>query len=259
MPILEAATTKSEAAYRQPNPAQTPARRSEAQTGSELFSSMKLESEGDQVKNGRLNFDALAASWDDEPGRIKLAKDIFNAIQSEISLTSDTIALDFGCGTGLLTLPLGASVGSMTGVDTSRGMLDIVQSKVEKQGMNHVRCLFLDLENGGALEGEYDLIVSSMTFHHVEQIKPLLTQFYNLLRPSGFICLADLDPEEGRFHGDNTGVFHFGFDRNALRRDLEEVGFRSVRHRTAATVVKPTTSGKDQAFTVFLLVGERIS
>ena len=27
------------------------------------------------------------------------------------------------------------------------------------------------------------------------------------------ICIADLYPEEGLFHSDSQGVFHFGFDR----------------------------------------------
>ncbi len=71
------------------------------------------------------DFDKEAALWDENPGRVKVAKDVAAAILQNVTITADMRALDFGCGTGLVTLQLQPLVKSITGMDSSRGMLDI--------------------------------------------------------------------------------------------------------------------------------------
>lgn len=45
-----------------------------------------------------------AASWDENPARMKLAEDVAHAIAQHVPIRSSFDALDIGCGTGLLTL-----------------------------------------------------------------------------------------------------------------------------------------------------------
>jgi SAM-dependent methyltransferase len=203
------------------------------------------------------DFDKEAATWDEVPARIKLANNIATAISKEILLTSHTDVLDFGCGTGLLTLKLQPLVHSITGVDSSPGMLNVLKAKIAKQNLLNVKAQYLDTEQGDILEGTYHLIVSGMTFHHVKEIIPLLDQFYGILAPSGYLCIADLDLDDGKFHDNNDGIFHFGFDRALLRRDFMEVGFYDIRDRTAAEVRKPDSEGGMRLFTVFLMTGRK--
>ena len=209
------------------------------------------------IKDEKRDFDSEATSWDKEPGRVKLATDITGAIRNDVALTSDLDALDFGCGTGLVALQLQPFIHSITGVDGSQVMIDILKQKIEKKNLTNVKTRFFDMEKGDVLEGRYHLIVSSMTFHHIKEIKALLDQFYHVALPSGYLCIADLDPEEGLFHSDNSGVIHFGFDRDRLCRLLIEAGFENVRHRTATTVMKPIHDGKMVEFTVFLMTGRK--
>jgi Methylase involved in ubiquinone/menaquinone biosynthesis len=209
------------------------------------------------IKDEKRDFDSEAATWDIEPGRVKLATDITGAIRKDVALTSAMDALDFGCGTGLVTLQLQPFVHSITGVDSSQGMIDILKQKIEKKNLTNVKTQFFDMEKGDVLEGRYHLIVSSMTFHHIKEIKALLDQFYHVALPSGYLCIADLDPEAGLFHSDNRGISHFGFDRDRMRQLFIEAGFDNVRHRTAATVMKPIHDGKMVEFTVFLMTGRK--
>lgn len=209
------------------------------------------------IKDERRDFDSEAASWDEKPGRVKLAADIAGAIIKEIPLNANMDVLDFGCGTGLLSLQLQPFVRSITGVDSAQGMIDVLTQKIEKKNLTNVRTLFFDMSRGDVLEGRYHLIVSSMTLHHVNEIKNILDQFYHVALPSGYVCLADLDSEGGLFHSDNIGVMHFGFDRERVGQLLIEVGFDQVRHRTAATVMKPVHDGKMVEFSVFLVTGRR--
>jgi ubiquinone/menaquinone biosynthesis C-methylase UbiE len=203
------------------------------------------------------DFNKEAATWDEVPARVKLANDITAAISNEILLTSHMDVLDFGCGTGLLTLKLQPHVHSITGVDSSRGMLDVLKAKIDNQNLPNVKTRYLDTEQGDIIEGTYHLIVSGMTFHHVKEIRPLLDQFFRILAPSGYLCIADLDLDDGKFHDNNDGIFHFGFDRALLYRDFMEAGFDDIRDRTAAEVMKPNPESGIQPFTVFLMTGRK--
>ena len=201
------------------------------------------------------DFDKAAARWDEEPTRVRLGQDVASAIARAVPLGPTMDVLDFGCGTGIVTLQLAPSVGFVTGVDSSQGMLEVLNAKIDRQGRTNVTTR--RLHPGDALAGAHDLIVSSMTLHHIEDIDALLTQFFRSLKAPGWLCVADLDPEQGEFHEDNTGVFHFGFERAALRRALVGAGFVDVQDVTAAEVVKPTRQGALRTFSVFLVTGRK--
>ncbi len=209
------------------------------------------------MTSGKRDFDKEAAAWDDQSVRIKLAQDIKAAIAGRAPLNTGMNVLDFGCGTGLLTLQLAPLVGSITGIDSSQGMLDVLGAKIAKQNAANIETLLLDLDAGGVLTGNYDLIVSSMTFHHIEKIAPVLNQFHGCLTPGGYLCIADLDPEHGKFHSDNKGVFHFGFEHEMLRNALVEASFDDIVFTSAAEVVKPAANGEIGRFPVFLMTASR--
>ncbi|HDP34191.1 MAG TPA: class I SAM-dependent methyltransferase [Candidatus Hydrogenedentes bacterium] len=202
-------------------------------------------------------FDDEAATWDDKPRRSVLIEDIFNTMKNEIPLRRDMKALDFGCGTGALAMRLAPLVGFITGADISRGMLDVFKGKMVEHHVNNAETLLMEADRYDALTGAYDLIVSSMTLHHIENISPLLKHFLNILAPGGYLAIADLDPDGGLFHGENAGVFHAGFDRETLRRSFLEAGFATTRCVTAAETEKPAADGHTRRFSLFLMIGRR--
>lgn len=202
------------------------------------------------------NFDLAAARWDEHPARVKLAQDIAQAVSTQIALTAEMDVMDFGCGTGLMTLLLQPRVRSITGVDTSQGMLDVLRQKIDQLKLSNVRAL-LDEDKAEGLQGSYDVVVSSMALHHIADLEPVFRQFYDVTNPGGYLGIADLDSEGGRFHGDNAGVFHFGFDRTTLGEVFAAAGFEQVRAGDAAEVVKPNAQGEMERFTVFLMIGRK--
>jgi len=203
------------------------------------------------------DFNKEAASWDENPVRVKLAKDIVQAVAKQVILTPFMDVLDFGCGTGILTIQLQPFVRSIAGVDSSQGMLDMFRKKISTLNLNNVTAEFADLDKGDILTGNYDLVLSNMTLHHIKELTPLFDQFHKITAPAGYLCIADLDLDNGKFHDDNTGVFHFGFDRENLRNIFAEAGFEKVWDMDAAEVVKPGIDGEMRSFTVFLMIGQR--
>jgi ubiquinone/menaquinone biosynthesis C-methylase UbiE len=205
----------------------------------------------------RKDFDKDAAQWDDNPIKVKMATDVAAAIIQEAKPAKNMDVMDFGCGTGLVTLKLQPLVKSITGVDSSQGMLAALQNKVAQQALGNVFTRFVDFEHGKHAQGSFDLIVSSMTLHHVPDTLALFKEWSALLRPGGQVSFADLDAEDGSFHSDKTGVFHFGFDRDVLKQMLHEAGFSDFS-ATTATVVKKEAKGLGmREYPVFLVSAKR--
>lgn len=205
------------------------------------------------VKKER-DFDREAGNWDTPP-RVRLANDIAAAVIQRVHLDREMDVLDLGCGTGLLSLQLAPLVRSVTGVDSSKGMLEVLQGKAERAGLDNVTGLAADLDEDKSVAGRYHLVVSSMTLHHIQDVPRLLGRLRRSLHPGGYIALADLDKEDGGFHSDNTGVFHFGFDREELGRHFREAGFSDVGAATAAQMTKPAANGGERTFSIFLMTG----
>ncbi len=208
------------------------------------------------MNSNKRDFDKEAATWETPP-RVKLASDVAGAILRQLQLSRDMDVLDFGCGTGLVTLPFNALVHSITGVDSSKGMLEVFESKIRKQQVDNVKTRYLDLTKGDVVGDHYHAVVSSMTLHHVKDTQKLLEHFYGALLPGGQIAIADLDEEGGRFHDNNDGVFHFGFNRKKLGGLFVDAGFTGVQFTTAAQMKKTGLDGQDRVFDVFLLTGRK--
>ncbi len=205
----------------------------------------------------RRDFDKEAAQWDANAFRVKLAQEVSAAMIRELHPTQEMTVLDFGCGTGLITLALQPLVKSITGADSSTGMLETLNGKIAAQKLSNVRTRHVDFEQGQRVDGGYDLIVSSMVTHHVPDTAALFKEWMRLLKPHGRVAFADLDSEDGAFHGDNTGVFHLGFDRDKLRELLLAAGFVQVRATTATVVRKEIEGQGSRDFPIFLIVADR--
>jgi 2-polyprenyl-3-methyl-5-hydroxy-6-metoxy-1,4-benzoquinol methylase len=132
-------------------------------------------------------------------------------------------------------------------------MLAILNRKISSSGLTNVKTALFDPENAGSLTGDYDLVVSSMTFHHVPETREILSVLHTHIRPGGRLAVADLDCDGGRFHDSNEGVFHAGFERSFLKKALEASGFSKVRNRTAAIIHKSSPVCQEHSFTVFLM------
>lgn len=206
--------------------------------------------------DNKRDFDAVAEKWDEEPRRLKLAQEVVAAMRRELPLTPSMQALDYGCGSGLVTLGLHPLVGRITGADSSRGMLEVLQQKIKERGLSNVSTVLLDLEHQ-KLEQNYDLIVSSMTLHHVQDVAGLITSLAQSLNPGGWLALADLESEDGSFHDDPKGVSHHGFSRAFLTDAFARCGLSELRVVTATTVDKKRENGAVASYPVLLCLGHK--
>lgn len=203
------------------------------------------------------HFDAKALQWDANPVFRERGQKIAQAIRQAVPLHPQMSALDYGSGTGLLSFPLKDELGAILLADSSNGMLDVVSKKIAEQGVRNMTAVKLDLLTDPLPAQRFDLIYTSMTLHHVPDTDHILRVFHDLLQPGGYLCIADLDKEDGSFHGPEVDVHH-GFERTDLMRRAEKAGFEDIRFQTVFSIAKEQQTGT-RDYPVFLLTARRAS
>lgn len=178
-----------------------------------------------------------AGVYEKDKNRVDNVTNISDAIKEEITFTKDMSIIDFGSGTGLLLSQIAPLVKKVTAIDLSPSMNEQLEAKKDTLGCE-LEILPIDITKV-KLENKYDGIISSMTVHHVKDIKQMFELFKSFLNDGGFIALADLDTEDGSFHKEDTGVHHFGFDREEISTIAKSVGFKEVKTKDASIVKKP--------------------
>jgi len=199
------------------------------------------------------DFDGEARSWDNNPLRRQVGEALGKVIAAALPLKPSDTVLDYGAGTGLISLALHQQVSKVLAADSSRGMLDVLASKIKAVGITNIEPLLLDLEDAAVKPPKVDVIVSSLTLHHIRDIPRLAKIFYSMIAPGGRIAVADLLTEAGDFHPDNTGVCHFGFASDWLCETFAHAGFATPRTVVAYTIRRPIASGAIKDFPVLLL------
>lgn len=201
-------------------------------------------------------FDKRAAEWDADPKRLEMVTNAVNAIVETVDLTPTMTAMELGCGTGIAAILLADKLASITAVDTSEGMLDVLRGKIVQGGHANITPVFADLTCQQSDIGPFDLIYSMMTFHHIKEISSLLAFLYTRLNPGGRLAILDLDSDDGQFHNPQSHVEHHGFDRETFKTMLKTAGFLEITGKTAFVIPRETETGPRE-FPVFLITAKK--
>ncbi len=200
-------------------------------------------------------FDQRAKDWDANPARVERARVVAQAIRQSVVLTRSMSALEYGCGTGLLSFALHQDVGQITLADSSAGMLAVLREKIDSAKVGNLTPLYLDLAADPLPAERFDLLYTLMTLHHILDTDSVLASFHALLNPSGSLCIADLDKEDGSFHGPGFDG-HNGFDRAQLAEKLAKIGFENITSTIIYQVPK-AVNGQQKNFPLFLLIARK--
>jgi 2-polyprenyl-3-methyl-5-hydroxy-6-metoxy-1,4-benzoquinol methylase len=201
-------------------------------------------------------FDLKAAGWDQNPIVWDRAEAIANEIKRLIPLNKQMTALEFGAGTGVTSFILKDSLKEIILMDNSSEMVKIMKNKIKTSGVKNLTALNFNLEQSDFKNAKFDLIFNQMVLHHITDIKDIITKFYNLLNPGGYLAIADLYSEDGSFHGEGfTG--HKGFDIEELSASIKKQGFTDISHRKCYTINKKVSDTVTKPFDVFLIIAKR--
>ncbi len=116
-------------------------------------------------------------------------------IPARFSLMPDLTGLrilDLGCGTGEHCkeyIKMGAK--EVTGIDISEKMLEVAKEKNADPGITYLN---IPMEDLGKIEGEFDLAISSLAMHYIEDYRGVIKNVYRLLDLDGMFVFSQEHP-----------------------------------------------------------------
>ncbi|MFD1067963.1 class I SAM-dependent DNA methyltransferase [Oceanobacillus locisalsi] len=172
-------------------------------------------------------FNQMANKYDTEE-RQELANIIADEIKKNVAGKQYHSLLDYGGGTGLVTFQLADHFEKGWLVDSSPEMVQVAQSKIEQQQLQHFEAMAFNLAEDTSLDIKADVIVLSLVLLHVPDIEPLLQRLNEPLNAGGQLIIVDFDKNEKVQHP----KVHNGFTEAEIQRALHHTGFRNVNMHT---------------------------
>lgn len=107
--------------------------------------------------------------------------------------------LDLGCGSGERCVDyLKRGAAKVTGIDISDKMLAAAKSENSDPDITYLK---LPMEDLGSLEGEFDVVISSLALHYVEDFQGVVENVYRLLSDGGIFLFSQEHPLATCFSG----------------------------------------------------------
>lgn len=202
-------------------------------------------------------FDQLARSWDSHPVRVQTAWELAQIIRQAVPMTPATRLLDYGCGTGLVTLALHEQVGEVVAVDNSAEMLAVLREKLAAAGIDNVQTLQVDLQTQDLPVNGCGVVLSTMALHHIRDLPPVVGRLAGALQPGGWLAVADLDEGAESFHGPEAAVEHHGLSADTLTRLFTAAGLQQVNVREVHRLQRPDATGTMREYGILLATGQQ--
>jgi SAM-dependent methyltransferase len=138
------------------------------------------------------SFDGFAATYD---RFAELNDQPWHAYLREALPSQGCRAVDLGCGTGRHARLVAERYGTVLAVDLSGPMLDLAR---ERQSRPNITYAQRDLAGVTPdQDGQFDLVLSLHTLHHVDDLDAALRRIRSLVAPGGLAVLVDIVHERG--------------------------------------------------------------
>jgi len=197
------------------------------------------------------NFNLMAEGYDTDI-RLRRAKIIADKIKSYVVDGQKRMAMEYGCGTGLVGLQLSDVFRQLFLIDSSSEMIKQVKSKIDKQGNPNIEACCCDLMVGVSKLPKMDYIFSSLVMHHIMDTREFLRRLRSQLNSDGRLLIVDIDKEDGGFHAKYPDfIGHNGYEHSYLIDIASDVGFRKATVETFYHDIK-IFNGKESPYSLFI-------
>jgi len=130
--------------------------------------------------------DSAEKFWDSVSKRTAKSPALNTIVQKgEVYFNPDDVVLDFGCGSGDITLAIAQRVRMIYGIDTSQGMIEVANRKVKEQNCSNITFFKTDLFDEQFRNESFDIISTFNVLHYIPDKKALFGRIYELLNPNG--------------------------------------------------------------------------
>jgi ubiquinone/menaquinone biosynthesis C-methylase UbiE len=159
-------------------------------------------------------FEQLAKRYDTEE-RMELAKVIVKEVRPELRNGKSKSFIDYGSGTGLISLELSNLVESILLVDSSKQMLEVANAKISHRGITNAKVHYSDFTQETP-EIQADIVLMSLVLLHIPDTKKILQKLFTILNDGGKLIIVDFDKNDKINHP----KVHNGFSHDELKKSL---------------------------------------
>lgn len=142
-------------------------------------------------------FDELSAVYD--PADVPFFGPIAAGLVELLAPVPGERALDLGCGTGAVTLPLAAAVGhtgSVTAVDISDGMIELLDQAVARHRLSQVVTERADVSEPDPSWGTFDVVTASLVLFFLPEPLAALQRWAARVADGGRIGISTFGPQD---------------------------------------------------------------
>lgn len=144
-------------------------------------------------KSNSKSWDKIAPQFDQWMKKDDYPQELLSKIQVE---SGDTV-LDIGCGNGVITIPLAQKASSVTAMDISRTMIELLQDNATNHNLSNIKFINEGIEDVKAGEIDYhDVVVASRSLNGIADIKPELEKINKIALKYVYITLWGVDNRE---------------------------------------------------------------
>lgn len=204
-------------------------------------------------------FDQAAQAWDEKPGRIEMAEKTALEISSRLPEDTSGSALDFGCGTGLLSFLLADKFAEIAAIDSSSGMIDVFKEKLSSGNYAHITPYCLDIVTDKICLSEINVVFTAMALHHVQNVSAVLKNCCSIMAPGSVFYWIDLIEEDGSFHSADEEIGHKGFSQEDVEAYFSGAGFELVEYSIFHKLNREINSGEFRDFPLFIATGRKLN
>jgi ubiquinone/menaquinone biosynthesis C-methylase UbiE len=144
------------------------------------------------VARERLRWNRRVDNWDTE-GSSGL-REVVAAVVAACRPSPETVAVDLGCGSGQVTIPLAKQCARVLAVDVSAPFIEQLRAKADDAGVRNIEGLTNPIETLDLPPGSVDLVVSNYALHHLRDPdkEQLMERAHGWLRPGGRLVVGDM-------------------------------------------------------------------
>lgn len=199
-------------------------------------------------------FDEAAKTWDKKQSSIDSSTACVDNLKKHIKINKFANILDYGCGTGFISFSLVNQSNNIVGMDYSDGMVEQFNKKVSLLLYGNIKAIKHNMNEEELPAEEFDLVISSMTMHHIKDTSMFARKCKDTLKDGGIVCINDLEKEDGTFHKkhNNDGVEHFGYEKEEIKKIFEKQGFTIISCDTVYTHER-----NDKEYPLFNLIAKK--
>ncbi|MBX7244331.1 MAG: metalloregulator ArsR/SmtB family transcription factor [Candidatus Sumerlaeaceae bacterium] len=182
-------------------------------------------------------FDRLGARWD------ILREECFGAtfhLEAFLKLLpADWTVADLGTGTGYLLPVLAGHFRRVIGVDASERMIELAERRAGEAGLGNIELRRGDLEHLPLADGEADLAVALLIFHHLADVGSAVREAARALKPGGKLLVVEIHPHENEAFRVAMGDRRPGIAPETLRGWMAEAGLGNINFWDVVRIARP--------------------